>query len=400
MKDLAGKMKKELSLLEPSDILKFDQETSRIPGIIKLTLGEPDFNTPEHVKEAGRRSISADRSHYAPSAGTLGLRRAISQFMAEKYQLNYLPESQILVTAGATEAIFSSLTAILNPGDKVLIPTPIFPLYIPITMLNGAKPVFLDTSANGFVLSPQMLEAALAKHGEAVKAIIFNFPTNPTGVTYRRPALEALSEVLKQHEIFVICDEIYSELTYGEPHVSMAEYLPDQTIVINGASKSHAMTGWRIGFLCGRADVIREIGKVHQFAITSATTIAQDAAEEAFKNGLDDGAEMKVEYERRRDFVYQRMCALGFDCPKPEGTFYLFAGIPSDLKQHSLDFCLDLARKAKVAVIPGDSFGPGSESHIRISYAASMENLEEAMRRIGEYVAHERSQASVASSVK
>ncbi|MFT8363997.1 MAG: aminotransferase class I/II-fold pyridoxal phosphate-dependent enzyme [Sporolactobacillus sp.] len=393
MNQLAGKMKKALALLEPSDILKFDQETSSIPDIIKLTLGEPDFNTPEHIKAAGQRSISANRSHYAPPAGTLGLRRAISQFMAEKYHLNYIAERQILVTNGATEAIYSVLTSLLNPGDKVLIPTPIFPLYIPVTLLNQAEPVFLDTSANGFVLSPEMLEQALATHGEAVKAIIFNFPTNPTGVTYRRPAIEALSAILRKHEIFVVCDEIYSELTYGDPHVSMAEYLPEQTLVINGASKSHAMTGWRIGFICGPTEIIQEIGKVHQFAITTTATFAQDAAEEAFRNGIEDAAEMRAEYQRRRDFVFEKLSALGFACAKPEGAFYLFAGIPNDLEQDSLTFCLDLAHRAKVAVIPGDSFGPGSAHHIRISYAASMADLQEAMRRIADYAAAVRSQA-------
>lgn len=391
---LADRMKKELDLLKPSDILKFDQETSSIPGIIKLTLGEPDFHTPEHVKEAGCRSIETNRSHYTPSAGTPGLRQAISRFMDTKYHVSYNPENQILVTTGATEAIFASLTSIINPGDKILIPTPIFPLYIPVALLNGAVPVFMDTSDNGFVLSPKMLSEALDRHGDAVKAIIFNFPTNPTGVTYRRDEIKELASVLKRHDIFVICDEIYSELTYGEHHVSMAEYLPEQTIVINGASKSHAMTGWRIGFLCGPEEVIRKMGTVHQFMITSATTMAQDAAQEAFENGMDDGAAMRVEYEKRRDFVYEKMTKMGFACPKPGGAFYLFAKIPDSLPQKSMDFCVDLARSARVAVIPGDSFGPGSAGHIRLSYAAGMDVLEEAMRRIEKYVA-EKKQGSV-----
>ncbi|WP_100486299.1 aminotransferase class I/II-fold pyridoxal phosphate-dependent enzyme [Sporolactobacillus pectinivorans] len=387
---LAGKMKKELSLLQPSDILKFDQETSSIPGIIKLTLGEPDFSTPAHVKEAGKRSIEKNRSHYTASNGTIELRQAFSHFMKVKYGLDYEPEKEILVTAGATEAIYTILGSVLNPGDKVLIPTPIFPLYVPVTLLNGGEAVFLDTSKNGFVLTPEMLSEALDKHGNAVKAIIFNFPTNPTGVTYRRDDVKALAAVLEKHDIFVISDEIYSELTYGERHASMAEYLPGQTILINGASKSHAMTGWRIGFICGPADIIKKMGIVHQFTITSATTIAQDAAQEAFENGMDDGAKMRVEYEKRRDFVYQKMEELGFECPKPEGAFYVFPKIPEGLIQNSLDFCIDLAQKAKVAVIPGDSFGPGSEGRIRISYAASMDTLEEAMNRIAQYVKENR----------
>jgi aminotransferase len=384
---LVGKMKKELALLQPSDILLFDQATSSIPDIIKLTIGEPDFNTPEHIKEAAKRSIDSNHSHYAPPAGTPELRKAISNFLKKKYDLHYNPDHEILVTAGATEAIYTVLTSILNPGDKVLMPTPIFPLYIPDTILAKAEPVFMDTSSNGFVLSPELLEETLEKHGDAVKAIVFNFPTNPTGVTYRREDVKALAEILKKHDIFIISDEIYSELTYGERHVSMAEYLPDQTIVLNGASKSHAMTGWRIGFICAPAAITTELSKIHQFTITSTTTMAQDAAQEAFEHGMDDGADMRVEYEKRRDFVYQEMSKSGFECVKPEGAFYLFAKIPDGFIQKSLDFCTDLAHKARVAVIPGGSFGPGGEGYIRISYAASMDQLKEAMRRIAGYVA-------------
>ncbi|WP_237760113.1 pyridoxal phosphate-dependent aminotransferase [Sporolactobacillus inulinus] len=392
---LVSKMKKELSLIQPSDILKFDQEASAIPGIIKLTIGEPDFNTPEHVKEAGRRSIDNNRSHYAPPNGTPELRQAISHFLEKKYGLFYNADHEILVTAGATEAIYTVLTSILNPGDKVLMPTPIFPLYIPDTLLAKAEPVFMDTSANGFVLSPELLEKTLAEHGDAVKAVIFNFPCNPTGVTYRREQIEALANVLKKHDIFVICDDIYSELTYGERHVSMAEYLPDQAIVINGASKSHAMTGWRIGFICAPAVIATELGKIHQFTITSTATVAQDAALEAFENGMDDGIHMRAEYQKRRDFVYEAMSKIGFDCVKPQGAFYLFAKIPAHMIQKSMAFSRDLAHKAKVAVIPGGSFGPGGEGYIRISYAASMEQLQEAMRRIATYAETNKKQRSV-----
>ncbi|GAY76196.1 aspartate aminotransferase [Sporolactobacillus inulinus] len=283
----------------------------------------------------------------------------------------------------------------MNPGDKVLMPTPIFPLYIPDTLLAKAEPVFMDTSANGFVLSPELLEKTLAEHGDAVKAVIFNFPCNPTGVTYRREQIEALANVLKKHDIFVICDDIYSELTYGERHVSMAEYLPDQAIVINGASKSHAMTGWRIGFICAPAVIATELGKIHQFTITSTATVAQDAALEAFENGMDDGIHMRAEYQKRRDFVYEAMSKIGFDCVKPQGAFYLFAKIPAHMIQKSMAFSRDLAHKAKVAVIPGGSFGPGGEGYIRISYAASMEQLQEAMRRIATYAETNKKQRSV-----
>lgn len=382
MNRLSESMKNELSQIQPSSILKFNQEISTIPDIVKLTLGEPDFNTPDHVKQAAIQSIENNESHYTDSRGTAGLRQAAVDFLKNKYDLNYDPESQILVTTGATEGIFSSLTAILNPGDSVIIPTPIFPQYIPVSILNGAKPIFVDTSDNGFVLSPEKLQAAIEANRDTVKAVVLNFPSNPTGVTYSREDLEKLAAVLKQYDIFVLSDEIYSELTYGETHVSMGSILPEQTVLLNGVSKSHAMTGWRIGLICGPVDVIAEIAKVHQFAITSATANAQAAAEEAFKNGPDDGVAMRKIYQQRRDLLLAGLQKAGFECASPKGAFYLFAKIPANLNQDSVAFCYELAKEAKVAVIPGASFGPGGEGYVRLSYAASTEDLEKAVARI------------------
>lgn len=379
-------MKKELSALAPSEILKFNQEIANIPDIVKLTLGEPDFNTPEHVKQAAIRSIENNESHYTNSRGIIGLRKAAANFLKQKYELDYNPETQMLVTTGATEAIYSALTAILNPGDTVIIPTPIFPLYIPVAMLNGAKVVFVDTSADGFVLSPEKLQAAIEANKETVKAVVLNFPSNPTGVTYKHDDLQKIADVISQYDIFCLSDEIYSELTYEGTHVSMGTMLPEQTLVLNGVSKSHAMTGWRIGLLCGPADVIMEIGKVHQFAITSATTNAQVAAQEAFENGMDDGVKMRAVYQERRDLLLAGLAKAGFECASPNGAFYLFAKIPETLNQDSWTFCYDLAKQAKVAVIPGASFGPGGEGYVRISYAASTEDLTKAIERIQAYV--------------
>lgn len=382
MSRLSESMKHELSQIQPSSILKFNQEISTIPDIVKLTLGEPDFNTPDHVKQAAIQSIENNESHYTDSRGTAGLRQAAADFLKNKYDLNYDPESQILVTTGATEGIFSSLTAILNPGDSVIIPTPIFPQYIPVSILNGAKPIFVDTSDNGFVLSPEKLQSAIEANRDTVKAVVLNFPSNPTGVTYSREDLEKLAAVLKQYDIFVLSDEIYSELTYGETHVSMGSILPEQTVLLNGVSKSHAMTGWRIGLICGPVDVIAEIAKVHQFAITSATANAQAAAEEAFKNGPDDGVAMRKIYQQRRDLLLAGLQKAGFECASPKGAFYLFAKIPANLNQDSVAFCYELAKEAKVAVIPGASFGPGGEGYVRLSYAASTSDLEKAVARI------------------
>lgn len=383
---LVNHMNHEIAAIQPSDILAFNAEIANIPGIVRLTLGEPDFNTPEHVKQAAIESIEADESHYAPSNGTLALRTAAAEFLAAKYDVHYDHASEVIITAGATGGIYTALTSILNPGDEVLIPTPIFPLYIAIVKLAGATPVFMDTSDNGFVLSPDQLQTTLAAHPKT-KAVVLNFPSNPTGVTYRHDDLKALAAVLADQPIFVLSDEIYSELTYGEPHESIANYLPTQTILLNGVSKSHAMTGWRIGIMCAPKAITAQLGKIHQFTVTSTTTNAQAAATEALKNGLDDAQVMKREYQERRDYLYDALNDLGFQSAKPEGAFYLFSKIPAGLPQNSMAFCRELAHEARVALIPGSSFGPGGEGYVRISYAASMADLKTAVTRIRTYVA-------------
>lgn len=383
---LVNHMNHEIAAIQPSDILAFNAEIANIPGIVRLTLGEPDFNTPEHVKQVAIESIEADESHYAPSNGTLALRTAAAEFLAAKYDVHYDPASEVIITAGATGGIYTALTSILNPGDEVLIPTPIFPLYIAIVKLAGATPVFMDTSDNGFVLSPDQLQTTLAAHPKT-KAVVLNFPSNPTGVTYRHDDLKALAAVLADQPIFVLSDEIYSELTYGEPHESIANYLPTQTILLNGVSKSHAMTGWRIGIMCAPKAITTQLGKIHQFTVTSTTTNAQAAATEALKNGLDDAQVMKREYQERRDYLYDALNDLGFQSAKPEGAFYLFSKIPAGLPQNSMAFCRELAHEARVALIPGSSFGPGGEGYVRISYAASMADLKTAVTRLRTYVA-------------
>lgn len=383
---LVNHMNHEIAAIQPSDILAFNAEIANIPDIVRLTLGEPDFNTPEHVKQAAIESIEADESHYAPSNGTLALRTAAAEFLAAKYDVHYDPASEVIITAGATGGIYTALTSILNPGDEVLIPTPIFPLYIAIVKLSGATPVFMDTSDNGFVLSPDQLQTTLAAHPKT-KAVVLNFPSNPTGVTYRHDDLKALAAVLADQPIFVLSDEIYSELTYGEPHESIANYLPTQTILLNGVSKSHAMTGWRIGIMCAPKAITAQLGKIHQFTVTSTTTNAQAAATEALKNGLDDAQVMKREYQERRDYLYDALNDLGFQSAKPEGAFYLFSKIPAGLPQNSMAFCRELAHEARVALIPGSSFGPGGEGYVRISYAASMADLKTAVTRLRTYVA-------------
>ncbi|SDP21391.1 aromatic amino acid aminotransferase apoenzyme [Streptococcus equinus] len=384
---LTDRFNKNLNKIEVSLIRQFDQSISDVPGIMKLTLGEPDFTTPDHVKEAAKAAIDANQSHYTGMAGLPALRQAAADFLKTKYNLSYNPDNEILVTIGATEALSATLTAILEPGDTVLLPAPAYPGYEPIVNLVGAEIVEIDTTANDFVLTPEMLEKAILEQGDKLKAVLLNYPTNPTGVTYSREQIKALADVLKKYDVFVVSDEVYSELTYSdEPHVSIAEYLPEQTILINGLSKSHAMTGWRIGMIFAPANFTAQLIKSHQYLVTAAATMAQFAAIEALSAGKDDALPMKAEYLKRRDYIIDKMSALGFKIIKPDGAFYIFAKIPADHEQDSFKFCQDFAREKAVAFIPGVAFGKYGEGYLRLSYAASMETITTAMDRLKEFM--------------
>lgn len=384
--DLTKRFNKQVYKIAVSTIRQFDEQVTDIEGIIKLTLGEPDFNTPEHVKTAAHDAIDKNFSHYSGMSGLTDVREAATFFMKEKYGVSYQPASEVLVTVGATEAISASLLSILEPGDKVLMPAPIYPGYEPVITLAQAEPIYIDTTPNDFVLTPEMIEGAMKEHGDKVKAIILNYPSNPTGVTYTREEVKAIADVLKNYPIFVISDEIYSELTYEDQHVSIAEFIPDQTILINGLSKSHAMTGWRIGFIFGPKILIAQIIKVHQYLVTAASTISQKAAVRALIEGMNDAAVMKEEYRERRDFVYEQMTSFGFEVARPNGAFYIFAKIPAGYLQDSMKFCVDLAQQQAIAIIPGIAFGQEAEGYVRISYAADLATLKEAMKRIGKYI--------------
>ena len=385
--DLTKRFNKQLDKIQVSLIRQFDQAISTIPGVLRLTLGEPDFTTPEHVKEAAKRAIDQNQSYYTGMSGLLTLRQAASDFVREKYQLDYAPENEILVTIGATEALSATLTAILEEGDKVLLPAPAYPGYEPIVNLVGAEIVEIDTTDNGFVLTPEMLEKAILEQGDKLKAVILNYPANPTGITYSREQLEALAAVLRKYEIFVVCDEVYSELTYtGGNHVSLGTMLRDQTIIINGLSKSHAMTGWRLGFIFAPANFTAQLIKSHQYLVTAANTMAQHAAVEALTAGKNDAEPMKKEYIQRRDYIIEKMTKLGFEIIKPDGAFYIFAKIPAGYNQDSFAFLKDFAHKKAVAFIPGAAFGQYGEGYVRLSYAASMGTIREAMKRLEEYM--------------
>ena len=385
---LRGRFNHDLTNIAPSNIRTFDAEVSSIKGIVKLTLGEPDFNVPTALKNAAIQAIEGNDSHYTPSVGTAALREAIAHFLSDRYDLTYDPATEIAVTVGATEAIFASFEALLNPGDKVIIPTPTFPLYETVVQMLGATPVLVDTSATDFVLTPALLEETLAKEGP-VKALLLNYPSNPTGVTYDAAQLQDLAAVIEPTDLFVIADEIYSELIYSGHHASIATYLPGQTLVLNGASKSHAMTGYRIGFVAGPAELMKVVSMVHSMLVTSPSNPAMAAAVPAF--GSEEGRQatltMKQAYQERRDFVLQALSQAGFEVASPNGAFYLFAKLPQRFGQDDEAFATALAKEAAVAVIPGSFFGPGGEGYLRLSYATSMDNLKLAASRIQDFVA-------------
>ncbi|MRI07507.1 aminotransferase class I/II-fold pyridoxal phosphate-dependent enzyme [Limosilactobacillus reuteri] len=382
-KEILNRLNNNFAKLTPGGIREFDYQVSAIPGIIKLTLGEPDFNVPAAMKQAAIDSINANDSHYAPGNGTLALRQAIAHFMQDRYEMEYDPENEIAVTVGATEGIFASLSTIINPGDEIIIPTPTFPFYMAVTKILGGIPIEVDTSSDDFVLTPARLQSVLAEHPNA-KGLVLNYPSNPTGVTYTQDQIKALANTVKSTNLIVIADEIYSELVYGATHTSIANYIPEQTLILNGASKSHAMTGYRIGFIAGPQELMKAVSAIHAMLVTAASNPAMAAAVAAF--GTDEGKtatqEMKDAYEQRRDFVVNSLQKLGFELINPQGAFYVFAKIPKQYGNDDLKFATDLANEGKVAVIPGSFFGAGGQGYVRISYATSMENLTGALDNI------------------
>lgn len=389
--EMTNYLNRQLAGVKASDILNFANFAQQIPNIINFTLGEPDFNTPEHIKQAAIQSIHDDHSHYAPANGTLALRENASTFLANKYQQHYTPD-EIIVTQGATEALYTAIMSVLNPGDKVIIPTPTFPLYIADVTVAGGQPVLVNTAATGFKLTPELLAETITREGEAVKMVILNYPSNPTGVVYSPEELKALADVLRDKPIFALCDEIYSELHYDQPHASLSAYLPEQTILVTGVSKSHAMTGWRIGLLCAPQSLINELSKIHQFTITSTATVTQDAAASALGQGKDDALPMRDAYSTRRDYILATLDDLGFITVKPEGAFYIYTKIAPDLEQDDEKFAYDLAERGLVAAVPGSYFGPGGEHYLRLSYATSMAEIKQGMTNLKNYVARQRTE--------
>lgn len=372
--------------IPPSGIRKFFDVAAEMEDAISLGVGEPDFVTPWHIRDEGIYSLEKGRTHYTSNSGLKELRVEISNYLNRRFELKYNPMSQVVVTVGGSEAIDLFIRSVVKPGDEVLIPEPSFVCYSPITALAGGVPVPIVTKAkNEFRLTPQELKAAITPK---TKVLVLPFPNNPTGAVMRKEHLEALAEVLKGTDILVLADEIYAELTYGsQRHVSFASIpeMYERTVIVSGFSKAYAMTGWRLGYACGHPDLIRAMTKVHQFAIMSAPTTAQYAAIEALKNGDNDIAEMRAEYDMRRHVMVQGFNDMGLDCFEPEGAFYTFPCIKST-GLNSNDFCEKLLYDKRVAVVPGTAFGASGEGFIRCSYAYSIKNINDALERIEAFV--------------
>lgn len=371
--------------LKPSGIRKFFDILEEMQDVVSLTVGQPDFDTPWHIREAGIRSLEEVRTYYTSNSGTVELRREISAYQKRRFGLEYDPKNEIIVTVGGSEAIDLALRAVVNIGDEVIVPEPCFVCYSPLVTLAGGAPVTINLRAeNDFRLTAAELEAAITPK---TKAVVLAFPNNPTGAVLDGNDLENLAEVIRRHNILVISDEIYAELTYGERHVSIASLdgMRERTIIAAGFSKSYAMTGWRLGYTLAPPEITAQMLKIHQFAIMCAPTASQFAAVEAVRNGDEDIEFMKAEYDGRRRFVVSGLHDMGIDCFVPRGAFYVFPDI-SRFGMTSEEFCGRLLREKHVAIVPGTAFGECGEGFARISYAYSLRHLEKALKRMEEFI--------------
>lgn len=371
--------------IEPSGIRKFFDIVSEMKDAISLGVGEPDFDTPWHIRDEGIYALEKGKTFYTSNAGLKELRCEISNYLKRTQNITYNPMHEILVTVGGSEAIDIGLRAIINPGDEVIIPQPSYVSYVPCAVLAGAKPVIIDLKAeNDFRLTPQELESAIT---DKTKVLILPYPNNPTGAIMEKNDLEAIAKIIKEKDILVMSDEIYSELTYKGKHVSIAsiEGMQERTLLINGFSKSYAMTGWRLGYACGPEPLIKQMTKIHQFAIMCAPTTSQYAAVAAIKNGDEDVELMRRAYNQRRRFLLHEFKEMGLECFEPYGAFYVFPCI-KEFGMTSEEFATKFLEEEKVAAVPGTAFGKSGEGYLRISYAYSMDNLKIALERLKNFV--------------
>ena len=373
--------------VKPSGIRKFFDIVSEMPDAISLVVGEPDFDTPWHIRDEGIYSLEKGKTFYTSNAGLKELRCEIRNYIQRKQGITYDPINEILVTVGGSEAIDIALRCMVNPGDEVIIPQPCYVSYEPCAVMADAVPVIIDLKhENEFRLTAEELEAAIT---EKTKILILAFPNNPTGAIMEKKDLEAIAEVILKHDLYVISDEIYSELSYNEAHVSIATLpgMKERTIMINGFSKAYAMTGWRLGYACGPELIMKQMTKLHQFAIMCAPTTSQYAAVEALKHGDGDVAEMRESYNQRRRFLMYQFREMGLECFEPYGAFYVFPCI-KEFGMTSEEFAMRFLEEEKVAVVPGTAFGDCGEGFLRISYAYSIDDLKVALGRMKRFIAH------------
>ncbi|MDQ0881753.1 aminotransferase [Peribacillus sp. V2I11] len=376
---------KTIAELKPSGIRRFFDLAANLEGVVSLGVGEPDFVTSWAVREAAINSLEEGYTSYTANAGLYELRAEISGYMEKQFHVSYRPEDQIIVTVGASQALDIALRTILNPGEEVIVVEPCFVAYAPLVTMAGGIPVTVQTSKeNDFKLTPQQLEAAITPK---TKAVLICSPNNPTGTQLGHEELVMLADIVKKHDLLVISDEIYAELAYDEQFTSFAaiDGMLERTIVINGFSKGFAMTGWRLGFVCAPKEISEAMLKLHQYAMMCAPTVAQHAALEALKHGMQDVEEMRRSYRRRRNYIVKSFNEMGLDCHNPGGAFYAFPSIEKT-GMTSLEFAEKLLTEELVAVVPGDVFGESGEGHIRCSYASSMEQLQEALRRMERFM--------------
>ena len=371
--------------IEPSGIRKFFDIVSEMKDAISLGVGEPDFDTPWHIREEGIYSLEKGRTFYTSNAGLKELKQEICRYLYRRFDVSYNPDSEVMVTVGGSEAIDIALRAMCDPGDEVLIPQPSYVSYVPCTMLAGGKPVVIELEEkDNFKLTPEKL---LEKITDKTKILVMPFPNNPTGAIMTKEDLAPIVDIIIEKDLFVISDEIYSELTYGTDHVTIAAFpeMKDRTILINGFSKSYAMTGWRLGYAAAPHRILEQMLKIHQFAIMCAPTTSQYAAVSALRDGDNDVQMMREAYDQRRRFVLHAFEEMGLDCFEPEGAFYAFPSIKR-FGMTSDEFATRFLREEKVAVVPGTAFGASGEGFLRVSYAYSLKNLQEALGRMANFV--------------
>lgn len=386
MIDYQSMLSERASSVRPSAIRKFFDIAAEMEDVISLSIGEPDFKTPWHIREAGIESLQKGKTKYSPNRGFTDLLNEISRYYDRRFGCHYNPKDQVLVTVGGSEAIDLCVRALVGEGDEVIIPEPSFVCYEPITRLAGGVPVHIATRVEDeFRLTPELLSAAITKK---TKLLILPYPNNPTGAVMRREDLEAISKIIIENNIMVLSDEIYCELTYGgKSHVSIASIdgMYERTVLVNGFSKSYAMTGWRLGYALGPEPVISVMTKLHQYAIMCAPSTAQYAAVVALRDGDEDVEKMRSEYDMRRRYIVDGFREIGFDCFKPEGAFYIFPSVKST-GLRSGEFCERLLLSQHVAVVPGDAFGESGDGFIRVSYSYSVAHIKEALERIRQFV--------------